>query len=1318
MADTDSATLAAVSYYCQEKLYRHMQTVALEAIKKYGTDPVLLFFKAYGLILEDRLAEGMRELEGIKDKPDLVLCTTMALMYSHKRCKTVDREAVQELDTRLKEERKHAGEKGLYFAAMFLWHTGRHDKAREYVDRMLKLSQGAKEGQVLRGWIDLTCGRDTFVKKSGKYFEDALSGASKNVEALIGKSRYFTLRHNYSGALDLINQAVVSYPGFMPALIEKMRLLMALQDWEQTVETAQRALSQQSSCIEAVRMEILYLLCREGNYEEAVQRLGELIQLLDRFEPKNAYIFWHLSLVYCRVCGRNQQVLQQTSSMVERAVSLEAKNAEFKTEVGYELLLQNKPRDAMKYYRSAMKQDETSVTALTGIIKCQLLEDHLDDAEQQLEFLSEIQESIGKSADILFLRAVLARKRGKTTEEVVTLLNEASTTHFGALKGIPLGIDYYSQMNPDFVLELVKEYLNFAPTEPQAAGQPVSPILSRCTSILEPITKAMPGLLEALYLLSRVRFLSGQTESAQSSLQHCLDKNPQFADAHLLMAQIHLDAGNYKQSSQSLEMGLSYNFEVREMPMYHMIKAKAQRKLNQLDDCVKTLQSAMQLPGVKHRVASASKRAGKVRPISTSDRVSVYLELADAYRLTDAQHEAAKVMQDAINEFSGTPEEVRITIANSDLALARGDTEQALSMLRNVGSDQSYFVSARVKMADIYLNHRKDKRLYAGCYRELVEKRPSPETSLLLGDAYMNIQEPEKAIEIYESALKKNPRDSALASKIGSALIKTHQYSKAINYYEAALKTGGQSFLRHDLANLLLKLRHFEKAEKVLKTALDHESANDLSTMIDDCKLLVMLAKVHRHANKMEDAMLALTKARDMQARVLKRVQVEQPDAVPAQKDLATSICSQIAEHHSTQRDYEKAIKLYKEALIYSEHDGKAMLELARLYMARDEVDACQHQLVQLLQGDREDDNATVMMADLMFRKGEYDQATFHFEQLLQRSPDHYKALSRLVDLLRRAGKLEDVPEFLDQAEKASSRAIMDPGFNYCKGLYEWYIGNPNVALKHFNMARKDSDWGRLAVRNMIDICINPDNDTLGGETFETVITDAASATEKADSEQVAVRTAEKLIKEMKPVAGSEDHKTMENYVLISSKSKANIEKALSSFMEMASSERENVPALLGVATAYMMLKQTPRARNQLKRIAKMNWNPVDAEEFEKSWLLLADIYINSGKYDMATELLRKCLQHNQSCCKAYEYLGFIMEKEQSYHDAALNYEKSWKYGNQANPSIGYKLAFNYLKAKRFVDAIDISHKVLASHPNYPRMRKDILDKARSSIRV
>lgn len=29
------------------------------------------------------------------------------------------------------------------------------------------------------------------------------------------------------------------------------------------------------------------------------------------------------------------------------------------------------------------------------------------------------------------------------------------------------------------------------------------------------------------------------------------------------------------------------------------------------------------------------------------------------------------------------------------------------------------------------------------------------------------------------------------------------------------------------------------------------------------------------------------------------------------------------------------------------------------------------------------------------------------------------------------------------------------------------------------------------------------------------------------------------------------------------------------------------------------------------------------------------------------------------------------MEKEQSFRDAALNYEHAWKYGNQNNPTIG-----------------------------------------------
>ncbi|CAH3123731.1 unnamed protein product [Pocillopora meandrina] len=1316
MASSDTVTLAYINYYCREKYYRHLQNSCLESLKKYGNDPVLIFWKAFGVLMEERASEAIRELEVIKEKPDVLLCATMALIHAHKKAKLVDREAVQELEAKLRQDRQSCGEMALFFGGMFLWHTGRHDKAREYVDRMIKMASNNKEGLLLRGWIDITSGKDSYAKKSIKMFDEILSGSEvvKNLDALLGKAKYLETKNNFSGALELINQAVVGYPDFIPALIEKMKLQLALQDWDQTLETAQRALNSNRNCIEAQRMVVLYTLCRDGKYNEASDRLGELIQMVDRCEPRNSYLYHDLSQAVSRLCGRNDLVLQQTLTLVERAQSLAPNSAEFQTELGNQLILCHRNREAMKAFRTAMKLDETSVPALTGIIRCQLIDGQLEDAEQQLEFLNEIQQSIGKSSELSYLSAVLQRQKNKPAEEVITLLNEAIDAHFSSLKGLALGVKYFYCLNPDFLLQVINDYLIFAPTEAQSPGQPPPPLLKRCSAVLDPLTKSVPGLLEGLYLMAKVKYLSGETDAAKAMLTHCLDQDPTFSDAHLLMAQIHLLQGNFKLSEQSLEVGLSYNFEVRNHPLYHLIKARVQRKMGHPEESVNTMHAAMNLPGVKKAV---SKAQGKKTTITASDRAAVFLELADAHMEAGQLHEATKVMQDALHEFTGTPEEVRIQISNADLVLKNGDTEQALTILRQITPQQSYYIKAKEKMAEIYLHHRKDKRLYASVYRELVDKNPSPHTCLLLGDAYMSIQEPEKAIEVYETALKRNPRDGALASKIGQALVKTHHYGKAINYYEAALKSGQQNFLRYDLAELYLKLKNYEKSDKVIKLALEQEKANDLPSLMEEARLLELQAHVYQKSGNAEETLKTLTRAKEVQTRVLRRVGVEQPDAVKAQKLQAAKICAEMAELSTTAREFEKAINFYKEGLTYDETHVPSMLALARLYLTVDDLDACQQQCVQLLKMDAENDAATVMMADLMFRKNEYDSATFHFQQLLERKPDHYSALARLINLLRRAGKLDDCSKYLEQAESAIPRAAMDSGLNYCKGLFHWYTVSPTAALKHFNLARKDARWGEYAVYNMIEICLNPDNETLGGETFEAVDGDVSS-NEKQDSEMMAVRTAEKLLKDFKPKGNPLKYRILENSVLMAFKTKPNVEKALSQFMEIATTEHECVPALLGMATAYMYLKQTPRARNQLKRIAKMNWNSEEAEEFERSWLLLADIYIQSGKFDMAGDLLKKCLQYNKSCCKAWEYMGYIMEKEQAYKDAAKNYENAWIYGNQNNPTIGYRLAFNYLKAKRLVDAIDVCHKVLSHHPNYPKIRKEILDKARAALRA
>uniref|UniRef100_A0A8C2PDW8 Tetratricopeptide repeat domain 21B n=1 Tax=Capra hircus TaxID=9925 RepID=A0A8C2PDW8_CAPHI len=1188
-------SIALINYYCQEGYFHHVLLVASEGMKSYGSDPVFRFYHAYATLMEGKIQEALREFEAIKNKQDVSLCSLIALIYAHKMSPNPDREAILESDARVKEQRKGAGPKVLYHAGLFLWHIGRHDKAREYIDRMIKISNGSKEGQVLRAWLDITRRKEPYTKKALRYFEEGLQDGN-DIFALLGKAQCLEMRQNYSGALETVNQIIMNFPGFLPAFVKKMKLQLALQDWDQTVETAQRLID-----LLLFSYEIIFPL-----YFSSVK-----YKLFICTFRKNK--FFHLS----RLCGRSQLILQKTQTLLERAFSLNPQQSEFATELGYQMILHGKVKEALKWYKTAMTLDETSVSALIGFIQCQLIEGQLQDADQHLEFLRE---------ELTYLHAVLAMRKNKRQEEVINLLNDVLDTHFSQLEDLPLGIQYFEKLNPDFLIEIITEYLNFCPMQPASPGQPLSPLLRRCTSILETIVRTVPGLLQAVFLIAKVKYLSGDIEAAYNNLQHCLEHSPSYADAHLLMAQVYLSQEKFKLCSQSLELCLSYNFKVREYPLYHLIKAQSQKKMGEIAEAIKTLHMAMSLPGMR-RIGSSSKTKYRKTEVDASHRLSVFLELAEVHRLNGEQHEAAKVLQDAIHEFSGTSEELRVTIANADLALAQGDVERALSMLQNVTAEQPYFIEAKEKMADIYLKHRKEKMLYITL--------------------------------AYEQALNHNPKDGTLASKIGKALVKTHNYSKAITYYEAALKSGQQNYLCYDLAELLLKLKWYDKAEKVLQHALAHEPVNELSALMEDGRFQVLLAKVYSKVDRPDDA------ARELQARVLKRVQMEQPDAVPAQKHLAAEICAEIAKHSVAQRNYEKAIKFYREALVHCETDNKIMLELARLYLLQDDPDACLRHCALLLQNDQDNEAATMMMADLMFRKQDYEQAVFHLQQLLERKPDNYMTLSRLIDFLRRCGKLEDVPRFFLMAEKRNSRAKLEPGFQYCKGLYLWYTGEPNDALRHFNKARKDSDWGQNALYNMIEICLNPDNETVGGEVFENL--------DKQESVQLAVRTAEKLLKELKPqtVQGQVQLRIMENYCLMATKQKSNVEQALNTFTEIAASEKDHVPALLGMATAHMILKQTPRARNQLKRIAKMNWNPIDAEDFERSWLLLADIYIQSAKYDMAEELIKRCLRHNRSCCKAYEYMGYIMEKEQAYMDAALNYEMAWKHGNQTNPAVG-----------------------------------------------
>ena len=81
------------------------------------------------------------------------------------------------------------------------------------------------------------------------------------------------------------------------------------------------------------------------------------------------------------------------------------------------------------------------------------------------------------------------------------------------------------------------------------------------------MVETCPGLLPALYRLANANFIAGDYRAASATLHHIIDHvDPTYIEAYLLMAQIGMNQNNLAQAAQYLEMGLSYNFQVRDHP--------------------------------------------------------------------------------------------------------------------------------------------------------------------------------------------------------------------------------------------------------------------------------------------------------------------------------------------------------------------------------------------------------------------------------------------------------------------------------------------------------------------------------------------------------------------------------------------------------------------------------------------------------------------------------------------------------------------------------------------------------------------------------
>lgn len=758
---------------------------------------------------------------------------------------------------------------------------------------------------------------------------------------------------------------------------------------------------------------------------------------------------------------------------------------------------------------------------------------------------------------------------------------------------------------------------------------------------LEKILKVCPGLIGCWLMLGNIQ----NTKKAHKSLEKVLELDPTNSEAHLMIANLLIKQGHFANASKSLDLGLSYNLSISEWPLYNLLNGLVHKHFERNNECIQALENSLNNLSNEHA-------------LEHNNLASLFITLSECYCIKKKIDKAIQIVNNAYEYLKDTNYEGEIKIAEAKISMYKNDTKSTLKILNSIKSDQEVFIKAQKMKADIIMKTNQDPFEYVECFKNLVDSFPTVDNMIELANAYIKIQEPDEAILVIKNALSlKN--EPALFIKVAQILVAAHQYDEAIKYYN---KSGNDGAL--EMANLLIKLNQCDMAIQVL---------NPLPLEVK----VIPMANALEKKGKLDEALDLLKQCSYLE-----------------NQELSTRLnilkhSGEIA-HKLNQNDL--AVSLYKQALVHvvvdSDDASSLKISLAKLYMQMNDWNSCEMICSSLLK-DTSSDLALLIVADLSFRRCDFITAKKHFYKLLEKQPTNWAALARLIEICRRTDCLEEVNTSMTIAHKNTAQA----GFHFCCGLYYWYASNINDAMKHFNLAKNDAEWGQQALHNMVQICL--------------------------DEATLNLNLANKLITEMKPNTPEEqkNYTLLSAYVLLESKEKLSVEKAINVFNEL-SQESCKIAASLGLAMAFVYQKQAQRAKTILKRVVlKAIWQFEEAEYLERSWLLMAELYFQSGKTNICVELVNKVLVYNKSSIKGLELLSAVAEKEQKYDDAVDYYERAWALSGQKYFKIGYKLAVNLYKLKLFTKSVEICFDLNPSSPDQVKLKKDIMDKARLSLR-
>lgn len=159
---------------------------------------------------------------------------------------------------------------------------------------------------------------------------------------MFGQSAIFRKQRKIGAALEVSNRIVAYYPSFVPALVERMYMLVEMLSWDSILESAQRLGGIAHDNIDSLLILSWYETCVEGPSQNAATYVKTLRKAIEKQEPDNAEVLYSSARLFTRLANRSSSLLEECELMMQNAVKLSANECKYYIELGYIYFLMGK----------------------------------------------------------------------------------------------------------------------------------------------------------------------------------------------------------------------------------------------------------------------------------------------------------------------------------------------------------------------------------------------------------------------------------------------------------------------------------------------------------------------------------------------------------------------------------------------------------------------------------------------------------------------------------------------------------------------------------------------------------------------------------------------------------------------------------------------------------------------------------------------------------------------------------------------------------------------------------------------------------------